>query len=341
MDTRKVQLLGPTTLAVTLPAEWAKENGVEKGDEVTVHDAKGSLRVETNSQQHGSEATIYAAELGGPAVERAVIAQYVLGRRIIRVTSDDGALGSETIDAIYAAEEQLMGVGIVEESLEQISLRCSVDTDDFSLDNLLERLEATGRTLRNEAIKSIARETTDPAHRAMNREKQANKIFVLLLRLIFTVQQDATKAPSVGLSDSFPLIGYRSIAKNLELTADAGQDLADIALEAEEDGINIDGPTMRRIRDLADELDDITQASVAAAVERDYDLAIEVREWVAELADREEEILSELSETSHDEFMHVREILISLAQIAEYATRNAEIAANIALADDSKYVDVD
>jgi phosphate uptake regulator len=50
METRKVQRLGPSTLAMTLPAEWAKENDVEKGDEVSLRmGGKGTLTVMTAS----------------------------------------------------------------------------------------------------------------------------------------------------------------------------------------------------------------------------------------------------------------------------------------------------
>jgi phosphate uptake regulator len=46
METRKVQRLGPSTLAMTLPAEWAKENEVNKGDEVSLRmGGKGTLTV--------------------------------------------------------------------------------------------------------------------------------------------------------------------------------------------------------------------------------------------------------------------------------------------------------
>jgi len=36
METRKVQRLGPSTLAMTLPAEWTHEHDVEKGQEVSL-----------------------------------------------------------------------------------------------------------------------------------------------------------------------------------------------------------------------------------------------------------------------------------------------------------------
>ena len=342
METRKVQRLGPSTLAMTLPAEWAGEHNVEKGDEVSLRTSgKGTLTVLPESASgEESEAIIHADDLGADAVERAIVAQYVLGRRVIRVEQTEGALDSETINAVYRAETQLMGLGVIEETPESIAIRCSVDPEDFTLDNLLERLESTGSTMRGEAVKALARGNPDLAERALNRERQANKIFVLLLRLIFTAYQNPNLARAVDLDSGFPLIGYRSIAKNLELTADNAEDIAEIVLDAEDNQLAVDDAAMRRIREFTDQVDEITELGVRAAVERDYDLTIEVREQFHELRDREAEILADLPEMDNEDLLQVREVLVSLAQTAEYAMRNAEIAANLALNEESEHTTI-
>ncbi|PSP31559.1 histidine kinase [Halobacteriales archaeon QH_10_67_22] len=343
METRKVQRLGPSTLAMTLPAEWAQKHSVEKADEVSLRmGGKGTLTVMPESVQgEEAEAAIHAENLDADALERAILSQYVLGRRIIHIESPAGeTLDSAHINAVYNAETQLMGLGVVEETPESIAIRCSVDPEDFTLDNLLERLESTGATMRNEGIKALAHGNPDLAQRALNRERQANKIFVLLLRLIFTSYQNPNLARAVGLDDGFPLIGYRSIAKNLELTADNAEDIAEIALETEGHTLNVDDSTMRRIREFTDDVGELSELAVEAAVERDYDLAIEVREQFQAFGDRETDILDELDELPNDELLRVREVLVSLQQTTEYAVRNAEIATNLALNEESEHTTI-
>ena len=108
METRKVQRLGPSTLAMTLPAEWAKEHNVDKGDEVSLRmGGKGTLTVlpESASQEDAS-ATIRADNLDADSLERAIVAQYVLGRRVIHIQKDDGALDSEHINAVWASSRK-------------------------------------------------------------------------------------------------------------------------------------------------------------------------------------------------------------------------------------------
>jgi phosphate uptake regulator len=340
VETRKVQRLGPSTLAMTLPAEWASAHDVEKGDEVSLRmGGKGTLTVMSESAQtEESQATIHAENLDAAAVERAIVAQYVLGRRVIHVEVADDTLDSEHINAVYSAETQLMGLGVIEETPERIAIRCSVDPEDFTLDNLLERLENTGSTMRGESIKAIAHGNVDLAERALNRERQANKIFVLLLRLIFTAYQNPNLARAVGLESGFPLIGYRSIAKNLELTADNAEDIGNIALDATDNTLDIDNSTMRRIREFTDQVDEITVTAVEAVVERDYDKAIAVGRMYEEITDREMELIRSLPDMPKVELLRTREVLVSLQQTAQYAMRNAGIAANLALNEESEHV---
>ena len=342
VETRKVQRLGPSTLAMTLPAEWASAHDVEKGDEVSLRmGGKGTLTVMSESAQtEESQATIHAENLDAAAVERAIVAQYVLGRRVIHVEVADGTLDSEHINAVYNAETQLMGLGVIEETPERIAIRCSVDPEDFALDNLLGRLESTGSTMREEAMKALALGNPDFAQRALNRERQANKIFVLLLRLIFTAYQNPNLARAVGLDDGFPLVGYRAIAKNLELTADNAEDIADIAMETPGHKLDVDDATMRRIREFTDQVDEISALAVQAAVERDFECTIEVRRQFAAINDREDEILDDLPEMNNESLLRVREVLVSLAKTAEYAVRNAEIATNLALDEESEHTTI-
>lgn len=338
--TRKVQKLGSSTLAVTLPLTWAREYGVDKGDEVVLQESSNGVITVTPGDRGAEEssATIHADELPGVGVERAVLAQYALGRNVIRIAAEE-PLTTEQIDAVYAAETQLMGLGLIEETPTTITIRCSVDPKDFTLASLIERLESTGRTMRQEAIRALAEGDEATARRAINREKQANKIFVLLLRLIFSAHRNPSLGEHLGVDGRAGLIGYRSVAKNLELTADSAEDAAVAALDVRET-FGADSETVEAIRGLADAIDEITRRAVEALVDEDYEAAVDVRRSYRGIVDREREILEDLPDVTNDELLQVRELLVALRQSAEYAVRNAEIASNVALDRDSDHVTI-
>lgn len=342
METRKVQRLSPSTVAMTLPAEWVREYDVNKGDAVSLRlGSKGILTVISEAaQQKASEVVIHAENLKAVAVERAILAQYILGRRIIQVeeTDENETLESETINAVYNAEPHLMGLGVIEETPERITIRCSVDPADFTLADLLERLESTGRTMRDEAIRALAHDTPDLAQRALNRERQANKLFLLLLRLIGTATQNPTLTRALGVDNGGALIGYRSIAKSLELTADHAADIADIALTT--GNLRVDDTTLRRIRAVTDQVHELTENGVWCAVTREYDRAIAVRRHFAEIEERVTEILTDIDELPNEDLLRVHKVLKRLRQTAQEAVRNAEIGTNLALNTESDYTTI-
>jgi len=194
--------------------------------------------------------------------------------------------------------------------------------------------------MRNEAVKALAHGNPDLAQRALNRERQANKIFVLLLRLIFTAYQNPNLARAVGLDSGFPLIGYRTVAKNLELTADNAEDIAEIVIDAGENTLDVDDATLREIREFTDTVNEMTELGVRSVVERDYDLALQTKKLFRDVEDSQTEILTSLPEMDNDKLLQVREVLVALQQTAQYAVRNAEIATNLALDTNSEYVTI-
>jgi phosphate uptake regulator len=142
------------------------------------------------------------------------------------------------------------------------------------------------------------------------------------------------------MDDTLPLVGYRSIAKNLELTADNAEDIASIVLETDGEAFDVDQSTMREVRELTDEVDELTALAVEAVIERDYLLATELKQRFRALKDRQETLLAGLPELSNEALLEIREVLVSIQETAQYAIRNAEIAANLALHERSEYVSV-
>lgn len=229
---------------------------------------------------------------------------------------------------------------MIEETPERITIRCSVDPADFTLDDLLKRLESTGRTMRDEAIQAFDQGTPELAERALHCERQANKLFLLLLRLIFTAHWDPTLTRALGVDDAVALIGYRSIAKSLELTADHAADIAELALDAGTPGIAIEDTTLHRLQALTDAVHEITEEGVRCAVTREYDLAMDVCRQFPVIEDRESEILTTIGELPNEDFLRVREVLVRLRQTAQEAVRTAEIGANLALTAESDYITI-
>jgi phosphate uptake regulator len=260
---RKIQQLGSSTLAVTLPAEWTREQGLSKGDELVVQrDENGGSLLVVPDRPKATEATttVDADSLTPESVRRAVLAQYVLGRQLIEIESEsERPFDPAVFDAITETERQLMGLGVVEEGIDTVAIRCSVDPGDFELPTLMERLWRTEATMRAETVDGLLADDVDAAHRAVDRQRQVEKLFYLFLRLVFTTYRNPRLNRSVGLETGFPLIGYRSVAQDVVLMAEAARDVAELVIET--DGFALDDATGCHMEAVAAALDRVADAT--------------------------------------------------------------------------------
>ena len=275
---RKAQQLGSSTLAVTVPAEWAHRHDLSKGDDLVVQrDENGNSLLITPDQPtlKDAETIITADSMSADALSRAVVTQYVLGRGFVRIEAAE-TLDPAHYDAILDAERRLMGLGIVEESSTHITIRCSVDPDDFDLPTLFGRLGRTEATIRSSAVEALLEANPEAARRAANRSPQLDKLFSLFLRLVFTTYRNPRLNQSVGVGTGFPLIGYRSAAQDVSLMAGIADDIATIA--AEQVSEPLDPAARDHIESVHEALDTAVEHVRESAIDPDYQKVITARE---------------------------------------------------------------
>jgi len=333
MEPRKVQRVGKSTLTVSLPSEWADEHGIDKGDHVYLSEShNGSVTVYprlTGTVVDGA-VTIDADGLSPVALERAVVGSYVLGRNRIRVESDDGISG-EGIDALYEAESQLIGTGIVEEGGDVVVLRCSINHDGFSANELLSRLDSTGRTMRSETVEALAEGDASVADRAANRERQANKVFVLVLRLVLTAQQNPMLVDRIGLDSPLHLVGTRAAAKSFERLADYAEEAAGCAAELADEGV--DDELVEGFREVVGLVDEMCERALGSLEDGDIEAAAEAREAFESAKGIEKRVTERVFEVEDDpeRLTTLNQLLSALVESSKEAIDVAEVGANRAL----------
>ena len=328
---RKIQQLGSSTLAVTLPAEWARDHGAEKGDEVIIQrdESGGSLLIVPESPEGTDESAVIDADSLEPAaLERAILAQYVLGRQLIRVESES-SLRTAVLEAVTEVERQLMGLGIVEQDLDRVDVRCSVDPGDFELPTLLERLWRTEATMRENAVEALCAGDPDTARRTLHHERQVEKLFYLFLRLVYTTYRNPRLNESVGLETGFPLIGYRSVAQDVVLMAESAHRIATMIVET--DGITaLDDDTAARIRDVAGALEETASATRAAVTDHDRDAIARAREARTELSDALETAQRHLEAERPEPLLVLQRSLSALRSSGDHAGDSLDVAGHFA-----------
>ncbi|MBS7637868.1 AbrB/MazE/SpoVT family DNA-binding domain-containing protein [Candidatus Bathyarchaeota archaeon] len=229
MEPRKVQKVGYSTLSVSLPMNWAKRMGIKKGDIVFLSEEKnGTLRL-TVKPSKGGEGGLYVVDVdaceNSKILARVIVANYILGRGMIRVQSSK-RLMREQIESIREVTQRLLGIGIIEESDQHLLLQSSIDPKDFSPQTVLRRLYVLTSTMFKEVVDSLADGDVELSKDAITREHEADMIYWLLARLLASAQQSAVVAEDLGIRDPMQIIYTNLIAWFLEMIGDRIQNIA-------------------------------------------------------------------------------------------------------------------
>ena len=224
MESRKVQRVGSSSLAVSLPNEWVKEVGLKKGQLIFFKEDEGNiLKIMTSGQiEKQSDSTV---ELNGDFCKapkmlgRALMGVYSLGYDSIKIVSAN-RLSSEQVNEIRIITRELMGMGIMEETPNSLLIQCSIDTTKFPINTLLRRLFIISSTMHREMIDSLPNFDLELASEAIRRDKEAYTMFWVIVRLLNSYQRDKGIASQMDIDTPSLIIWYRLIAQYLRLIAD-------------------------------------------------------------------------------------------------------------------------
>jgi phosphate uptake regulator len=226
-----------------------------------------------------------------------------------------------------------MGAGIVEESEDAVVVRCSVNPEEFSMHELLERLNSTAETMRAESAEALLSGDATTAKRAARRERQANKVFVLVLRLLLTAQQNPRVTESIGLETPLRVVGTRASAKSLERTADYAEEAARCAQTLAQNLWKPDEETAEMLRSLVDTVDEASARAIEKLQDGEVGAASEARAAYDEAKRTEDEITESLLENVEDteSVMLFMKMVSALAESAKEPIEIAEVASNRAV----------
>ena len=332
MDSRKLQKVGYSTLSVSLPSNWVKEMKLKRGDTVFLAPEKdGSLKMFPSNPLEPTERLeeyICNSDLcdDPKMLERIIVGSYILGRDLFTVISSE-RIRPEHIEEIRGVMSKLIGLGIVEETPDRITLQCSVDPRKFHLDMLLRRLSIISLTIVKEAVQALVEFNESFAKSAMKREDEADMMYLLAMRLLISAQRRRDVAEEIGLTDPLHILYFGLMLRYLELIADYADDIARrviVLLRRYKD--QLPEWTIERISNLNDLAHDLVLKSVDCFFIGDIKIANSLLEMLKFIELERDRLIRELPEIPT-----VRCILWDIARIADNGAGIALIAINNAL----------
>ena len=224
MESRKIQRVGSSSLAVSLPNDWVKEVGLKKGRLVFFKEDEGKiLKLMTAEQiEKSPDSTV---ELNGDfckdpnLLARVLMGVYSLGYDSVKIVSSNRLTG-EQVNKIREVTRELMGMGIMEETPNSLLVQSSIDTTKFPLNTLLRRFFIISSTMHKEMIDALPECDVELANETIRRNEEAMTMFWVIVRLLNRCQRDKGVAIQMGIDTPSLIIWYRLIAQYLRLIAD-------------------------------------------------------------------------------------------------------------------------
>ena len=330
---RKVQLTGGSTYIISLPKEWASDVGIKPGDYIQVipQPDQTLLLVPGEKVEEKSEALIDAVSAKSPEeVVREFIACYLTGYDVIRLRF------GKRVDEYKARlkdvmRSKLIGLETIEESTNQMVVKCFLGYMDFPIKDALRRIHSMTLSMCLDAIRSLKNRDRSLAKDVVQRDDEIDRLYLFMVRGLKLAVQNRIVMRQMGLMSPRECLGYRLIVKSIERIADHAARVARIILSL--DLSRIDSGLVKDISSIAEKSYTIYQDAVNSLYKLDIKQANDSIMRVEELTGLEEDLAGRIFKLRLDveTITGLRLILESLKRIAEYAADIAEIVINLAI----------
>jgi len=329
LEPRRIQKVGYSTLSVSIPMNWAKKMSIKKGDIVFLsEDNDGALRIAPEPSKV-EDTSVYVVNVdkcdNNKVLGRVMVANYVLGRNLIRVESSR-RLMREQIESIREVTQRLLGIGIIEESDRHLLLQCSIDPKNFPIDTVIKRLYTITSIMFKETIDSLIDGDLELAKDAIAREYEADTIFWLIARLLASAQQSRLVSENIGITTPMDIIQQNIIAWYLEMVGDRLQAIASNIIKLNSSRKGTDLELIERLSQMALISFTMFDKAVKSMLEKDVKVASDAVD-LYEAVEIEEEKLLEEFQAVHSELAPLFNMIAwEFKIIAEHSTAIAEIS---------------
>jgi len=324
METRKVQVTGGSTYTVSLPKEWATENGVDSDTTVEFHSEGDLLLLTPHTEDGRTEGTLDITGLTEDRdLTRAVMTMYVSGFDVITLETD--RMTAQQRRTIRDATQGLVGLEVIEEMGNKMVLQDLLDSSELSIKNAITRMRLVALTMLEDAIQALVEDDDALAHDVIERDDDVDRLWYMTSRVFRTVLRNPTAAAEVGFTRE-TCFDFQSSARQLERIADHATKIAQLALEIGD----IPGPAAESLRELRREASAVPETAMDALLAEDSDeaveLATEARRQIGVVDEIVRDIDSEIRGFDPQRAQVLGLVVDSLSRTADYGTNIAESA---------------
>jgi len=231
VETRKVQVTGGSTYTVSIPKDWATDNGVSAGSEVAFYPEGDSLFLTPRTGDERTEGTLDIGELAGDELIRAVMTMYVSGFDIIALES--ARITTDQRRTIRQATQSLVGLEVLEETRDKVVIRDLLDSSELSINNAVTRMRLIALSMLEDAVTALIDLDEDLARDVIQRDDDVDRLWMVVSRIFRATLRSPRAAEELGVSREV-CFDYQSAARQLERIADHATKIAHLSLNFDE-----------------------------------------------------------------------------------------------------------
>lgn len=328
METRKVYVSGGSTYVISLPKKWAKKTNLKAGDSIAVTEQDSSLLIETRvTEKELSVKEIRISQVASSdALARIIIALYLTGYDTIKIRLDrkDNLRYRE---AIRETLDYLMGIEIVDDTHDSMTLEIMVDHKRMMTSQVLQKMFSMDRSMLLDTGKALRNRDTGLARDAIAREREVDRLYFLVVRQLKSAVRYQQVAEKLGITNQRDCLGYRILVKALERIADHIENIAKNYIRLAELRKQ---PKLHGYTGLVNDIAVIFESSFDALAARDGESAEKVFRELKDIREHYSDISKELFKIDDIQSAIIQKSMLdSLWRIASYSGDIAEIAINM------------
>lgn len=328
MEARKVYVSGGSTYVISLPKKWVKKTNLKPGDSLVVTEQGSSLLIETSviEKESRTKEIKISQVASSEALERILIAFYLVGYDTIKIKLDrkNHLAYRESIRKIL---DYLIGVEIVEDTNEAMTLEIMLDYKRMSTLQILQRMFSIDRSMILDLGKALKNMDIGLAKDIIVREKEIDRLYFLVVRQLKSAVEYQQIAEKLGIESQRDCLGYRIVVKVLERIADHIENIAKSYIQLSE--IQKEAQ-LNDFIDLTNSIVTTFEKSVQALFTRNNEMAETVFHELKKIEKSQSDISKGLFKIKDiQSAILVKTMLDSLGRIASYSGDIAEVAINM------------
>ncbi len=227
---RRVQKTGGSSLIISLPKEWIKANNLKEKQEIALISQENGMMVLNSHVQLEKENLIKKIQVDNKTkpnfLLRMLIGSYVMGFAAINISSEK-EFPSQCRDVIINFTRMIIGMEIIEETLNTINLQETIDINDKLFEKGIKRMEILVKSMQKDIINAIESNNRDLIVKVILRDDEINKLHRLVRRQMNRIIRNV-KIPYYSNISISTLKQNFLISQNIERIGDQTANIARI-----------------------------------------------------------------------------------------------------------------